>query len=96
MKTKIDGDIHDALTESADWNAEYWDLDQAKLSATMEKILREFTDSTQGIAVTAHWAGDEPIKEVDETIDGLLDRFQKGRIGTRDRYTLNKGDIQAG
>jgi hypothetical protein len=96
MKYEIDGQIHDALTESADWNSKYWDLEIDQLTSIKEKIRKEYLNSENGIAITVHWAGDEPNRDIEESLERLFERFEQGKIGTRDRYILNRMENKAG
>jgi len=89
-KRKTDYDLHDALTDDADWNAEYWDFHTDRLRLVKEKIKKEYFDSPEGIAFGALWAGEAPQKELEESIEGLLLRFDEGRIGTRELYIIKK------
>ena len=90
MKKLTEGMIHDALTEKADWNAEYWDFHQDKLHEAKKIVRREYEQSTNGIRVAINWVSDPVEKDIDETIESLIDRFNTGQIGTRDRYTVRK------
>ena len=36
-KRKLDYSLHDALTDEADWNAQYWNFSQDKLKEIKEK-----------------------------------------------------------
>ena len=90
MKKGIDPMIHDALTDRVDLGAEYWDFHQKKLTEVKRIIRREYEHSTEGIRVTVNWVSDPVEKDLNETIESLLDRFNKGQVGTRERYTIRK------
>lgn len=87
--------LHDALTDDADWDDRYWDFEKEKLNEVKDRIRDEYSKSSGGITFAALWAGDEPENEIEESIEGLLQRFDEGRIGTKDRYTLTKRDNQS-
>jgi len=94
-RKEMDYSLHDALTDNADWNDQYWDFEKEKLKEVKERIRKEYSNSSAGITFAALWAGDEPENEIEESIDGLSRRFDEGRIGTKDRYTLTKKDNQS-
>ncbi|NWK57719.1 hypothetical protein HW115_19025 [Verrucomicrobiaceae bacterium N1E253] len=86
----IDYSLHDALTDQADWNADYWDFHQNQLKSVKERIKNDYLNSSKGIVFAALWVSDLPLNDVETTIEDLLERFDHGRIGTRDRYSIKK------
>ncbi|MGF1451003.1 MAG: hypothetical protein ACFB21_02875 [Opitutales bacterium] len=94
-RKEMDYSLNDALTDDADWDDQYWDFEKEKLSEVKEQIRKKYSDSSEGITFAALWAGDEPEHEIEESIEGLLQRFDECRIGTKDRYILTKKDNQS-
>ena len=86
-----DGMIHDALTDDADWDAEYWDFDQEKLQDAKRMVTREYEQSAEGIRVAINWVSVPVEKDINETVESLINWFNCSKIGTRERYTLRKG-----
>ena len=86
----VDCSLHDALTDQADWNAEFWDFHIDQLRSVKDRIRKDYVDSSSGIAFAALWVSDSPKNEIETTIDDLLERFDRGKIGTRDRYIIKK------
>jgi len=90
LKKMSYGAIHDALTDNADWNANYWDFDFGKLDDFIKLIEREYNQSNQGMRIAVTWNSDSIDKDIEESIEGLIQRFDIGQIGTRERYTIKK------
>jgi hypothetical protein len=87
---KIGYDLHDALTDNANWDAKYWELDATRAAPVKGRIKKEYLESPEGIAFGALWAGETPEREIEESIESLLLRFDEGRIGTREIYIIRK------
>lgn len=81
-------DVHDLLAETADWNAETWDMQPDKLSllvGTFEILFREIPEP---FAVEITWAGDDISEERHVSRPDMLDIVRKGAIGTHTRYCI--------
>lgn len=55
---------HDLLTDSADWNADTWDMDKAGLE-DLAALISDFANLTKrSFLFKAIWIGDEPRSQV--------------------------------
>lgn len=82
--------LHDCLTDNADWNDEYWDFYPNCLGDFTSIIKRAFEASTKGIEFQAIWAGDIPELTVEVTIGELLNTFSSNKVKNRAVYVVNK------
>ena len=85
-----DVDLHDALTDSADWNAPYWDFHKENLQSFRSRLIEEFEAAPEGLIVSAIWAGDSVEEQINLSIDDFLSCLDAGRIGTRTKYLILK------
>lgn len=83
-------DLHDQLTDNADWNAPFWDFDPECLKTYAERLKRIFLESNRGIVFQALWVGDEPETTRDVSIDEFLEIVRNNRIGTKTKYVVRK------
>ncbi len=83
-------ELHDLLTERADWTAEHWDFDQTGIIAFASKIRKLYDNSPHGISFQAIFAPDlvESVREV--SIEQLEDILRSNKVGTRTRYVAKK------
>lgn len=84
-------DLHDHLTEAADWDAPFWDLEVEYLLEFSEKFEALFKQSANGLTFQALWVGDKPIKTMEVSLDAFLDIIRINQIGTRTKYFVRKG-----
>ncbi len=82
--------LHDHLTDQADWDAEYWDFDADYLKEYQKLIEKIFKRSANGIAFQALWVGEEPTKVIHMTIDEFLKVIENNYIGTKTKYIVQK------
>jgi hypothetical protein len=82
--------LHDHLTEQADWNAEYWDFDSEYLIEYSQKLKQLISKSEEGIEFQAMWVGEQPNKFLDLSPDEFLEIVRSNKIGTSTRYIVNK------
>ena len=83
-------DMHDYLTDQADWNSEYWDFDSEfllKYSITVNEIINS---SSSGITFQALWVGENPSEIIELTIKELIKTIENNKIKTRAKYIARK------
>lgn len=85
-----DIDLHDHLTDNANWNAEFWDFPTEYLETYAKRLEQLFSASTSGIEFQALWVGNAPSTTVDISISEFLDIVRKNRISTKARYVVRK------
>lgn len=83
--------LHDYLTEDADWNAECWDFDAEYLKKYSKLLESLFSKSANGIEFQALWVGETPKNIVDVPIDKFLEIIERNEISTGARYVVRKG-----
>jgi len=86
----LDYQLHDHLTEQADWNAEYWDFDPDYLKEYSQKMEKIISQSKEGIEFQALWVGERPNKFLELSSNEFLDIVRKNKIGTSTRYIIKK------
>lgn len=82
-------DVHELLAESADWNAEIWDMDATKLPRLVRTLEVLFNQIPEEFAVEVMWVGDEATEERAVSRDQLLDIARQGKFGTHVRYCVD-------
>lgn len=87
---KVDVDLHDHLTDQADWDAEYWDFDSEYLQDYAKLLEDLFSKSKNGIKFQAMWVGEHPNKFVEVSIEAFLEIVRSNKIGTSTRYIMEK------
>jgi hypothetical protein len=83
-------DLHDHLTDQADWNAEYWDFDSDYLHEYSKILEHIISKSTHGIEFQAMWVGEHPDKLIELSPSEFLQVVRSNKIGTSTRYTVRK------
>lgn len=76
------------LADSADWNAENWDMEpeaRGKVAETLRCIGQRLP---RPFKFEALWVGDPVNEELRVTLDELAGLAATGRLGTRARYTV--------
>jgi hypothetical protein len=87
--------VHDLLTDSADWNADSWDMEPARLSELVRALEILFEQIPEAFQVEVMWSGDRALVERLVTRDELLDVVRRGQIGTRVRYLVKAASESA-
>lgn len=85
-----DIDLHDHLTDQADWDAEFWDIGTEYLKTYAKRLEQLFSLSTNGIEFQALWVGDKPTRTLEISIDEFLEIVRSNRIGTKTKYVVRK------
>lgn len=85
-----DIDLHDHLTDDADWGAEFWDFDPGYLQTYSAQLERLFSLSANGIEFQALWVGDRPTKTLDLSLEEFLEVVRNNKIGTKISYVVRK------
>ncbi len=80
--------VHDLLADSADWNAEAWDLEPRELLRLARTFEILFDRIPEEFAVELMWAGDGVTQERAVSRPEMLDIVRRGRIGTTVRYRI--------
>jgi hypothetical protein len=78
----------DLLADSADWNAETWDMPAETahaLSATLGALLSAIGTET---TVEVLWEGDGVSRTESVPLDDFLDTVSASRLGTSTRYQV--------
>ena len=83
--------LHDYLTDDADWNAEYWDFDSEHLKKYSKLLEDLFSQSANGIEFQALWVGETPNNIIELPIDKFLEIVERNQIATGARYVVRKG-----
>lgn len=81
-------ELHDMLTDDADWNAEYWDFRRPDLEKFAEKIAKLYAVSNGGFTFQAIWSGDKHSKTEYLSLNEFLETIKTNRIGTRTKYVV--------
>jgi len=76
------------LTDEADWNALTWDIQPELLGNLALTLLFISERAPNGYIFEALWAGDKPEKNLEVSLNELLDIVQKNQIGTKARYIV--------
>ena len=79
-------EVHDLLAESADWNAETWDMETAELPRLVHTFEILFEHIPEEFAIEVMWVGDAATEERVVSRLQLLDIAGQGRFGTAVRY----------
>lgn len=82
------GDIHDLLADTANWNAETWDLEAGELPRLVRTFEILFEQIPEQFGVEVMWAGDEATEERMVSREQMLEIVRQGRFGTTVRYRI--------
>jgi hypothetical protein len=85
----LSGGVHDLLAESADWNAETWDMEATELPRLVRTFEILFDQIPEEFGVEVMWAGDEATEERTVSRQHLLEIAMEGKFGTTVRYRLH-------
>ena len=83
-------DMHDLLTDNADWDDEYWDFypdDLLKYSKLIEEIINS---SSKGIVFQALWAGEKATETIELFATDFLTLIETNKIKTTAKYIARK------
>ena len=86
-----DYELHDLLTDDADWNAEYWDFQRPGLEQFTEKLSKLYAVSNGGFTFQAIWSGDKPSSIEYLSIGEFLETVRSNKIGTKTKYVVAGG-----
>ncbi len=87
---KFDLQLHNHLTEQADWDAEFWDFDPEYLVEYSKKLEEVISYSKEGIEFQALWVGENPNKFIELSPNAFLEIIRTNKIGTSTHYFVNK------
>lgn len=87
-------DVHDLLAESADWNAETWDMEATELPRLVRTLEILFDQIPERFAVEVMWVGDEATGDRAVSRVELLDIARQGTFGTHVRYRVDAASIR--
>lgn len=77
------------LTDEADWNAAFWDI-QPEMLPHLADVLSFIAERVVGsFAFEDLWVGEKPKETVEVSPDDLKDAVLKNRIGTKVRYVVS-------
>ena len=86
----VDINLHDCLTDDADWNAEYWDFATECMDRFVETIKHSYASSSKGIVFQALWVGEEPTNNIEATLEQIVNILLSNKVGTKSRYVISK------
>ncbi|GJL75175.1 MAG: hypothetical protein NMNS02_12810 [Nitrosomonas sp.] len=89
----LSNDLHDLLTDDADWNANYWDFDLNRVRHFVLKVSAIYSNSTEGITFAAIWPPDDVEKTESVSFEQLSEYFLSNHIGTRTKYIVKKARL---
>jgi hypothetical protein len=76
------------LTDNADWNAPIWDMRPEVLPELALALLFISELAPNGYILEALWVGDEPDKNIEVTLNEILEIVQRNLIRTKTRYNV--------
>jgi hypothetical protein len=88
ISEKGEGCACSMLTDEADWNAQTWDIRKEVLPDLALALLFISERALNGYKIEAIWAGDKPEKDIEVSLNELLEIVQKNQIGTKARYIV--------
>jgi len=88
ISEKGEGCACSILADGADWHAQIWELRLDLLPDLALALLFISELASDGYIFEAVWAGDRPKKNVEATLNEMLEIVQRNSIGTRTRYTV--------
>jgi hypothetical protein len=88
ISEKGEGCACSMLTDEADWNAPTWDIRKEVLSDLALALLFISEQASSGYTFEAIWAGDKPERNLEVSLNELLEIVQKNQIGTKSRYIV--------
>ncbi len=76
------------LTDGADWNAPTWDIQPALLPHLADTLGFISERVPNGFILEALWAGDKPGRNLELSLDELLNIVRENQVGTGTRYIV--------
>ncbi len=86
----FDYQLHDCLTDNADWNADNWEMVIPHVEDYCSQLREYFDNSVHGIIFQAVWVGEKPSTVVKLGIDDFLKLVRKSMLGTKTKYVVEK------
>jgi hypothetical protein len=83
-------ELHEHLTSNADWNAEFWDIEEEFLQSYSSTLASLHFHSANGFEFQAIWVSDKPKKIIELTLNNFLEVVRNNQIGTRSKYVVRK------
>jgi hypothetical protein len=80
----------DLLTESANWNAQVWDMLPEKLPALTETLSALGEKGPDGLRIEVLWLGDKSEREIQVAPHEIADLARKSQLGTKQTYVISK------
>ena len=80
--------VHDLLADSADWNAETWDMEADKLPRLVRTFEILFAQIPEEFTVEVMWVGEEATEERMVSREQMIDLIRRGKLGTTVRYRI--------
>jgi hypothetical protein len=76
------------LTDNADPDKPYWDMNVELLPEIghLIKLLRQNTKS--GFVLQAHWSNEYSSRQIEISVDEMIQIIEKGLVGTRTKYII--------
>lgn len=90
MPSKSSIDMHDFLTDNADWDDVYWDFYPKELLKYSKIIEGIINSSSKGIVFQALWAGEKPTETIELSVSDFLTLVKINKIKTTARYVARK------
>ncbi len=84
----VDIQMHDHLTDDANWDDEFWDFESEYLNEYSKKLQRIFSQSANGIEFQALWVGDNPNKIIELSLREFIEIVKSNKIGTKTKYVV--------
>ena len=84
--------LHDCLTDDADWNNKYWDFYPECINIFTDTLKSAYKLSTKGIKFQAIWAGDKPKLTIVVTINEMVNILRTNKVNTHALYILTKNN----
>lgn len=81
--------VHDLLAESADWDAETWDMEAPGLPRLVHTFEILFQQIPEAFAVEVLWVGDHATEIRSVSREQMLDSARQGKFGTKTRYLVD-------
>ncbi|XPV70629.1 MAG: hypothetical protein ACNI25_08580 [Halarcobacter sp.] len=85
---KMHINLHDFLSDEADWNDEFWIFEKSKLAHISNELNKIFNYSKNGITFTSIWSGDYIKSEQEVSIKQFIDIIKNNKIGTHIKYII--------
>jgi len=87
---KSNYDMHDLLTDDADWDEECWDFYPDKLLQFSKKIEKIINSSSKGIMFQALWIGEKPTNTIELSMPEFINIIESNKIKTMANYVVSK------